>query len=84
VSSGGADAGESKWESRTDGNGLEWESRVHRNGRGRRRDWGRSLATPATNRSRSVPRDTLVAKTLVDRGDGFGLVRAKELKRGTE
>ena len=43
----------------------------------------RSLATTATNRSRSVPRDALVAVTLVDRGDGFGLVRAKELKRGT-
>jgi len=44
----------------------------------------RSLATTASNRSRSVPRDALVAITLVDRGDGFGLVRAKELGRGTK
>lgn len=43
----------------------------------------RSLATTASNRSRSVPRDALVAITLVDSGDGFGLVRAKELGRGT-
>lgn len=43
----------------------------------------RSLATTASNRSWTVPRDTLVAMTLVYSGDGFGFVGAEELKRGT-
>ena len=43
---------------------------------------GGSLATAAANGSWSVPRDTLVAVTLVNGGDRFGLVRAQELERG--
>ena len=41
----------------------------------------RSLATTASNGSRAVPGGTLVAVALVNGGDCFGLVRAKELKR---
>ena len=41
----------------------------------------RSLATTAADRSWSVPRGTLVAETLIDRGDGLGLVRPEDLKR---
>lgn len=36
----------------------------------------RSLATAASNGTRAVPRGALVAVTLVNRGDRFGLVRA--------
>ena len=52
---------------------------VHRNGRDLRRGW--SLATTTADRSRAVPRETLVAETLVHGGDRLGLVRAEELKR---
>jgi len=62
---------------------MGWESGVRHNGHGRRRDWSRSLATTASNRSRSVPRNTLVTIILIDRGDGLGFVGAEELKRGT-
>jgi len=44
----------------------------------------RSLATTVTNMPGPVPRGTLVAVTLVYGGDGFGLVRPEELKRGTK
>ena len=76
---GEANAAESKWESRADGNELMWKAGfivmvVVVVG-----TESRSFTTTASNWSWSVPRDALVAIALVDRGDGFGLVRAKEL-----
>ena len=64
--------------SRVDGDDVGCESRIYRNGRDRRRGESGSLAT----RSRRVPRGALIAVTLVYSGDGFGLVRAEELKHG--